>query len=109
MNIQTNLPVKITNIKVCANQDELGVLTYGSVHHYQPTQETQHVSLTMTQKGMDGYSSGNCTPYLLKTSQKALIADLLQKNLPDMQKSMTCIYWHCKVIKELECSLIKVS
>ena len=62
MNIQTNLPVKITNIKVCANQNELGVVTYGSVHHYQPTQETQHVSLTMTQKGMDGYSSGELHP-----------------------------------------------
>ena len=54
MNTQTNLSTKIT---VCANQAELGILTYGSVHHYQPTQETQHVSLTMTQRGMDGYSS----------------------------------------------------
>lgn len=54
MNTQTNLPTKIT---VCANQAELGILTYGSVHHYQPTQETQHISLTMTQRGMDGYSS----------------------------------------------------
>ena len=62
MNIQTNLPAKITNIMVCANQYELGVLTYGSVHHYQPTQETQHVSLTMTRKGMDGYSSGALHP-----------------------------------------------
>ena len=57
MNTQTRLPAKITNITVCANQAELGILTYGSVHHYQPTQETQHVSLTMTQRGMDGYSS----------------------------------------------------
>jgi len=62
MNSQTNLPAKITNITVCANQAELGVLTYGSVHHYQPTQETQHVSLTMTRKGMDGYSSGSLHP-----------------------------------------------
>ena len=62
MKYQTNLPAKITNITVCANQAELGVLTYGSVHHYQPTQETQHVSLTMTRKGMDGYSSGSLHP-----------------------------------------------
>ncbi len=59
MNTQTNLSTKIT---VCANQAELGILTYGSVHHYQPTQETQHVSLTMTQRGMDGYSSGALHP-----------------------------------------------
>ena len=59
MNTQTNLSTKIT---VCANQAELGILTYGSVHHYQPTQETRHVSLTMTQRGMDGYSSGALHP-----------------------------------------------
>ncbi|TCB77275.1 type II toxin-antitoxin system HipA family toxin [Acinetobacter sp. ANC 4173] len=62
MNISSNLPTKITNITVYANQTELGVLTYGSVHHYQPTQEQQHVSLTMTQKGMDGYSSDSIHP-----------------------------------------------
>lgn len=62
MNIQTNLPAKINNIMVCINQAELGVLTYGSVHHYQPTQETQHISLTMTQRGMDGYSSSSLHP-----------------------------------------------
>jgi len=62
MNTQTSLPAKITNITVCANQAELGVLTYGSVHHYQPTQEQRYVSLTMTRKGMDGYSSGALHP-----------------------------------------------
>ncbi len=62
MNSQTNLPSKITNIMVRANQTELGVLTYGSVHHYQPLQEKQHVSLTMTRKRMDGYSSGPFHP-----------------------------------------------
>ncbi len=62
MNSQTNLPAKITNIMVRTNQTELGVLTYGSVHHYQPLQEKQHVSLTMTRKRMDGYSSGPLHP-----------------------------------------------
>lgn len=62
MKKQSYLPAKITNITVCVNQAELGVLTYGSVHHYQPTQEKQHVSLTMTRKGMDGYSSGALHP-----------------------------------------------
>ena len=51
---------------VHANQTELGILTHGSVHHYQPTQETQHVSLTMTQKGMDGYSSGPLHPIFVQ-------------------------------------------
>nr|WP_227556968.1 hypothetical protein [Acinetobacter johnsonii] len=73
MRYQTNLPAKINNITVCANQAELGVLTYGSVHHYQPLQEKQHVSLTMTQKGMDGYSSSRSIQSLLRTYQKALI------------------------------------
>ncbi|WP_151812273.1 type II toxin-antitoxin system HipA family toxin [Acinetobacter bereziniae] len=62
MNTNVNLPSKINTITICTNETELGVLTYGSVHHYQPTQEKQHVSLTMTQKGMDGYSSGSLHP-----------------------------------------------
>ena len=62
MNAQTTLPAKITNITVYANHIELGILSYGSIHHYQPTQETQHVSLTMTQRGMDGYSSSSLHP-----------------------------------------------
>jgi HipA N-terminal domain len=62
MNKHPLLPAKITNITVCANQTEAGILTYGSVHHYQPTQEAQHVSLTMTQRGMDGYTSGALHP-----------------------------------------------
>ncbi|NNG77388.1 MULTISPECIES: type II toxin-antitoxin system HipA family toxin [Acinetobacter] len=62
MNSELYLPAKITNITVCANQEESGVLTYGSVHHYQPTQDKRYVSLTMTKKGMDGYSSGSLHP-----------------------------------------------
>ena len=92
MKKQSYLPAKITNITVCVNQAELGVLTYGSVHHYQPTQEKQHVSLTMTRKGMDVYSSGALHQYLLRTYLRALIGDLLLKNLPDMPKLTTCIY-----------------
>ncbi|WP_264083405.1 hypothetical protein [Pseudoalteromonas arctica] len=33
------LPNKITNITVCTDYAEVGVLTYGSIHHYQPTQD----------------------------------------------------------------------
>ena len=62
MNTSVYLPNKINTIHVCTNQIDLGVLTYGSVHHYQPIQEKQHVSLTMTKKGMDGYSSGSLHP-----------------------------------------------
>ncbi|OUY08077.1 type II toxin-antitoxin system HipA family toxin [Acinetobacter populi] len=62
MNTNVNLPRKINTITICTNQMELGVLTYGSVHHYQPTQEKHPVSLTMTRKGMDGYSSGSLHP-----------------------------------------------
>lgn len=59
---EASLPTKIINITVCSDNTELGVLTHGSVHHYQPTQDKHYVSLTMTQKGMDGYSSGALHP-----------------------------------------------
>ncbi len=59
---EIGLPNKITRITVHADGAELGVLTQGSVHHYQPTQDKRHVSLTMTRKGMDGYSSGALHP-----------------------------------------------
>lgn len=62
MNTKGELPGKINAIRVCTDQIELGVLTHGSVHYYQPTQEKQHVSLTMTKKGMDGYPSGSLHP-----------------------------------------------
>ncbi|MFV0448666.1 MAG: type II toxin-antitoxin system HipA family toxin [Vibrio sp.] len=62
MSISSNLPEKITKINVSANSHELGILTHGSVHNFQPTQEKQHVSLTMTKNSMDGYSSGSLHP-----------------------------------------------
>ncbi|SCC70892.1 type II toxin-antitoxin system HipA family toxin [Acinetobacter albensis] len=83
MNAQTTLPAKITNITVCARQTELGVLIYGSAHHYQPTQEKQHVSLTMTQRGMDGYSSSALHPIfaqnLLEGFNRRFIAEKLAR------------------------------
>ncbi|WP_288988689.1 HipA N-terminal domain-containing protein, partial [uncultured Pseudoalteromonas sp.] len=62
MSTNPNLPSKVKNITVCTNNTELGILTHGSTHHYQPTQEKQHISLTMTKKGIDGYSSGSLHP-----------------------------------------------
>lgn len=62
MNTSVSLPDKIDVINVYTGQTELGVLTHGSVHHYQPTQEKKYVSLTMTKKGLDGYSSGSLHP-----------------------------------------------
>ena len=56
------LPSKITHIKVCVVNKEVGSLTHGSVHSYQPTQALQNISLTMTQKGMDAYASGSLHP-----------------------------------------------
>ena len=81
MKYQTNLPAKITNITVCANQAELGVLTYGSVHHYQPTQEAQHVSLTMTRKGMDGYLSGPLHPIFVQNLPEGFNRRLITEKL----------------------------
>ncbi|MFU8785325.1 HipA N-terminal domain-containing protein [Aliidiomarina sp.] len=56
------LPSQVSSITVCVGDTEVGLLTHGSVHHFQPTQEVLHVSLTMTRKGLDGYSSGALHP-----------------------------------------------
>lgn len=66
MTSESSLPTKINNITVCSDNTELGVLTHGSVHHYQPTQDKRYVSLTMTQKGMDGYASGALHPIFVQ-------------------------------------------
>jgi serine/threonine-protein kinase HipA len=42
------LPPKIESIQIYANGVELGVLTQASIHHFQPIQTQQYVSLTMT-------------------------------------------------------------
>uniref|UniRef100_UPI003F491C2C type II toxin-antitoxin system HipA family toxin n=1 Tax=Acinetobacter tandoii TaxID=202954 RepID=UPI003F491C2C len=81
MNSQINLPAKIPYITVCANQTELGVLTYGSVHYYQPTQVKQHVSLTMTRKGMDGYSSDSLHPIFSQNLPEGLNRRLIVEKL----------------------------
>jgi len=57
-----SLPKKVSKIDVFANQNELGLLTHGAVHHYQPTQTANHVSLTMTKPNMTGYNSGSLHP-----------------------------------------------
>ncbi|WP_351189586.1 HipA N-terminal domain-containing protein [Shewanella sp. TB4-MNA-CIBAN-0142] len=63
MATEISFPSKINHIVVVGADDaELGVLTYGSVHHYQPIQDAKHVSLTMTKKGLDGYSSSALHP-----------------------------------------------
>lgn len=62
MAVTLNLPGKITKIDVYSNGDELGVLTHGSVHHYQPLKEKRYISLTMTKNSMDGFSSGSLHP-----------------------------------------------
>ena len=56
------LPSKIDKLIICATDKELGLLTHGSVHHYQPTQTKRHISLTMIRPNLDGYSSGSLHP-----------------------------------------------
>ncbi|WCE29333.1 type II toxin-antitoxin system HipA family toxin [Vibrio sp. SCSIO 43137] len=60
------LPSKIDKIFVYSDKQEQGVLTHGSVHHYQPTQTERHVSLTMTKNNLDGYSSGSLHPIFVQ-------------------------------------------
>ncbi|GEM80844.1 type II toxin-antitoxin system HipA family toxin [Vibrio superstes] len=57
-----SLPQKVTKLSVLAQGDELGLLTHGSTHIYTPTQEERYVSLTMTKKALDSYSSGSLHP-----------------------------------------------
>jgi serine/threonine-protein kinase HipA len=56
------LPSKLERIVVFSEGSELGLLTHGSIYHYQPTQTKHHVSLTMTKGNLDGYSSGALHP-----------------------------------------------
>jgi len=57
-----SLPKRIDKIDVCLGKKALGLLTNSSVHHYQPSQIGQYVSLTMTRPSLDGYSSGALHP-----------------------------------------------
>lgn len=56
------LPGRVNKLAVLSAGKALGVLTHGANHYYQPTQTLQHVSLTMTQPALDGYSSGALHP-----------------------------------------------
>ncbi|MDO6581817.1 hypothetical protein Q4491_10715 [Photobacterium sp. 2_MG-2023] len=91
-----HLPAKIEKITVRLDEDELGVLTHGFVHHYQPIQTPRHVSLTMTKPNLDGYSSGALHLFSRRICPKASIAGSLLKNWQDMPESMTCICSHCR-------------
>ncbi len=57
-----DLPKKVDKLSIYINDVELGSLTHGSNHYFQPTQTLQHVSLTMTKPNLDGYSSGSLHP-----------------------------------------------
>ena len=56
------LPQRIETLTVLGGNSELGILTHGSNHYYQPTRKDKHVSITMTKPSLDGYSSGSLHP-----------------------------------------------
>ena len=58
----STLPQRIETLTVLSDNSELGILTHGSNHYYQPTRKDKHVSLTMTKPSLDGYSSGSLHP-----------------------------------------------
>ena len=57
-----SLPQGVDKLGVFLADTELGLLTRGSVHHYQPSQIGQNISLTMTRPTLDGYLSGALHP-----------------------------------------------
>ena len=96
MKYQTNLPAKITNITVCANQAELGVLNLWFSAPLSTHTKNQHISLTMTQKAWMVILQSAPPNICAETYQKGLIGGLLLKSLPDIPRSMICISWHYK-------------
>ncbi|SBS27186.1 hypothetical protein MSP8887_00565 [Marinomonas spartinae] len=58
----TKLPKSINSIEVFVGDSNVGLLTHGTRHHFQPIQTVQNVSLTMTQEGLDGFYSGSLHP-----------------------------------------------
>lgn len=57
-----SLPSRVDKLNVLSEGKELGLLTKGSTHYYQPIQTLRYVSLTMTKPSLDGYSSGSLHP-----------------------------------------------
>jgi len=57
-----SFPQRVDKVGILLADKELGLLTRGSVHHYQPSQVGQNISLTMTRQTLDGYSSGALHP-----------------------------------------------
>lgn len=79
-----SLPKKITKLSVLTQGEELGILTHGSTHIYTPTIENRHVSLTMTKKKLDSYSSGSMHPIFAQNLpegfNRRFIADKLARH-----------------------------
>lgn len=62
MSLLKTLPKSINSIEVFVADCNVGLLTHGTRHHFQPIQTAQNVSLTMTQQGLDGFYSGSLHP-----------------------------------------------
>ncbi len=57
-----SLPQQIKQLRVNVDREELGLLTHGATHYYQPTQTAISPSLTMVRSSLDGYESGALHP-----------------------------------------------
>lgn len=83
MSEANELPRKIQNIDIFVESAQLGLLTHGDHYSYQPIQEKQHVSLTMTRKGMQAYPHGTLHPVFAQNlpegSNRRYIADKLAR------------------------------
>lgn len=74
---------EIKNIDIFVGNAQLGLLTHGAHYSYQPIQEKQHVSLTMTRPGMQAYNHGTIHPVFAQNlpegSNRRFIADKLAR------------------------------
>lgn len=81
-----NLPTEINLINIQQKQSfdsemNLGILTRSSIYHFQPTQEKQYISLTMTQKGLDGYTFTSLHPIFLQNLPEGFNRRFIAKKL----------------------------
>lgn len=74
-----HLPQQINRIDVSANQTDLGLLTRGSAHHFQPTQLGRYASLTIINKSLNGFTSDAIHPIFAQNLPEGVNRRFIEK------------------------------